>query len=308
MEVLISVVSPVYKAEGIVHELVSRVRAELTKITNDFEIILVNDGSPDNSWEEIKVEAKNDSRVRAVNLSRNFGQHQALLCALELSKGTYVIAMDCDLQNNPKYIGTLYSEIQKGYDLVYTSNKRTGHSKRKNLFTLLFNWVFNFLVDNPKEFANSNVGTFSILSRKVVDAFCSVDDYQRHYLKILRWLGFNSSTIEIKHEKRFHGTSSYTISKLFAHAINGITYQSDKLLRLNITIGFIIASTAFIAGLIIVIMYFWQGFLSGWTSVIVTLFLMLGLILISIGILGLYIGKIFDQVKKRPKYVISEIE
>ncbi|NEN23406.1 glycosyltransferase family 2 protein [Cryomorpha ignava] len=304
---LISVVSPVYRAEGIVAELVSRTKKALSEITEEYEILLVNDGSPDNSWEEIRAEANLDQRVKGINLSRNFGQHQALLCALQLSKGDYVVAMDCDLQDNPEFIPELFLEIQKGFDLVYTSKKRIGHSRNKNVFAFLFNKVFNYLIDSPQQASSSDVGTYSILSRKVVDAFCQVNDYERHYLMTLRWLGFDSSTITISHNKRKTGRSSYTFGKLLLHAINGITYQSDKLLRLNITVGFIIATVAFLAGLIIIILYFTQGFLSGWTSMIVTLFFMLGVLLISVGILGIYIGKIFDQVKDRPKFIIKEI-
>ncbi|MGB6035333.1 MAG: glycosyltransferase, partial [Cryomorphaceae bacterium] len=126
------------------------------------------------------------------------------------------------------------------------------------------------------------------------------------YLMTLRWLGFRSTVVDVPHEQRKIGKSSYTLSKLLIHAIEGITYQSDKLLRLNITVGFIIAAMSFIGGLVVVALYFTHGFLSGWTSLIVTLFFMLGIILISIGILGMYIGKIFDQVKNRPKFIVQQ--
>ncbi len=302
----ISIVSPVYYAEKIVAELTRRLIDSLEPITPNFEIILVNDGSQDGSWEAIQAAGQKDSRVKGYNLSRNFGQHQAIFCGLQMSQGNYTIVIDCDLQDNPAYIPQLYETVKQGYDLVYTAKKNREHAWHKNVTAKIFNAIFNFLVDNKSEETNDRVGSLSILSRKVVDAFCSVDDYERHYLMTLRWVGFKSTTILIDHDKRFEGKSTYTWKKLINHAINGITFQSDKLLRLNITIGFIIASLALLAGLVIIALYFIQGFMSGWTSLIVTLFFIYGTILISFGIVGLYIGKIFDQVKNRPKYIVSE--
>lgn len=302
----ISIVSPVYNAEAILDELVKRIIPQVESITSRYELVLVNDGSRDNSWEKLVELATANQNIKAINLSRNFGQHQALTCALASAKGDYVIAMDCDLQDNPKYIPELYAEIQKGYDVVYTSKKRSGHSRRKNLSAYLFNKIFNYLIDNPEETTSDGVGTLSIISRKVVDAFCAVNDYERLYLMTLRWLGFKSSTIAIEHDKRYAGKSSYTFKRLINHALNGITYQSDKLLRLNISVGFVIAIAAMFGAGIIILLYFINGFMNGWASLMVTLFFMLGTILMSIGILGLYIGKIFDQVKGRPKYVVSE--
>lgn len=302
----ISIVSPVYNAEDIVDVLVDRVLAEIENITTEYEIVLVNDGSSDESWNRIHSRAQQNVKVKAINLSRNFGQHQALTCGLQLSKGDYVVVMDCDLQENPRYILPLYQEIKKGYDIVYTTRKRLGHSYRKNIATYLFNGVFNYLVNRPNETTRGDVGTLSIINRKVVNAFCTIGDYERLYLMTLRWMGFNSSEITIEHDKRYSGKSTYTFKKLIDHAIIGITYQSAKLLKLNITVGFIIAIFALVAAAIVIAMYFISGFMNGWASLIVTMFFMLGALLMSIGILGLYIGKIFDQVKGRPKFIISE--
>lgn len=301
----ISIVSPVYLAEKIVDQLVKQIAREVSKLTTDFEIILVEDGSPDNSWEKIVENCQKYDFVKGVKLSRNFGQHPAVTAGLDLAEGDYVVVMDCDLQDDPKYIAQLLNKSQEGFDIVFTHKEGRKHSFFKNATATIFNYIFNYLIDNKRFKGSNNVGSYSLLTRKVVLAFRRFNDYQRHYLMVLRWLGYSHAFIKIKHLERFEGKSSYNLKTLVEHAIQGITSQSDKLLRLNIYVGFIIAFIAFIAGVIIISLYFTSGLMNGWTSLIVTLFFALGIILISIGIVGIYIGKIFEQVKDRPKYLID---
>lgn len=302
---LISVVSPVYKAGKIVPELIRRITEEVSLITTDFEIILVEDGSPDNSWEMIAEGCRKDKRVKGIKLSRNFGQHHAITAGIELAKGDYVVVMDCDLQDDPVYIKTLYAQAQAGYDIVYTQKKQRKHSFWKNLTANIFNRIFNYLVDNKNWKGSGSVGSYSMLSRKVVNAFCSFSDYQRHYLNVLRWLGFNSTYVEIEHRERYEGKSSYTLSKLLIHALNGITSQSDKLLRINVMIGIMLSLLTFLSILVIIVLYFTNGFMSGWASLITIILFSTGILLTSIGISGIYIGKTFEQSKNRPKYIID---
>lgn len=305
-EPFISIVSPVYKAEKIVYELVRQIEIEVVKITKNYEIILIEDCSPDNSWEAIQKIASSNSHIRAVRFSRNFGQHVAIKTGLKLSKGDCCIIMDCDLQDDPKYISNLVYKWKEGYDIVYTKKHSRAHSKFKNISAILFNKLFNYLVENELNKTSNNVGSFSLISRKVIEAFNRYNDYQFHYLMVLRWLGFASSYIEIEHQKRFEGKSSYNFSKLVDHAIIGIVYQSDKLLKLSIYLGFIFSGVSIISVLFVVIRYFISGFQSGWASLFVLISLSTGLLLISMGILGLYIGKMFEQVKQRPQYVIDK--
>lgn len=301
----ISIVIPVYGAEKIVDELLKRLHKSLLEITNDYEIILVDDRSPDNGWAKMVEGAKKDKRVKLIRLSRNFGQHYALSAGIEKSTGNYVITMDCDLQDNPDYIGELYSKAREGFGIVYTSKKRTGHGWFKNLFANAYFKIYNWLSDNSHK-ATKDVGSYLIMERKVADAFISVKDYHRHYLLILKWLGFSSTYISIEHSKRFEGKSSYNFSKLVTHALNGITSQSVKLLHLSITIGFIIFLISIGLGLIIILSYFLRGYQQGWTSLFVLLLFSTGLILMSIGISGIYIGKTFEQSKNRPLFIIDE--
>ena len=302
----ISVVSPVYKSEKIIPELVKRIVEALSGITDNFEIILVEDGSPDNCWHKIEDEARKDERIKGIKLSRNFGQHFAITAGLEKAKGDYVVVIDCDLQDDPVYIPLLYEKAKEGFDIIYTFKSARKHSFLKNITARFFNKIFNYLIDNKTFKSHKNVGSYSMLSRKAVNAFNSFNDYQRHYLMVLRWLGFSSTYVEIKHKNRFQGKSSYNFSKLIIHAINGITSQSDKLLRTNVFLGMILSLLSFLSIIVIILAYFLNGFMSGWASLIVVLLFSTGVILTSIGISGIYIGKTFEQTKNRPKYIIDK--
>lgn len=300
----ISIISPVYKAANIVDKLVEEIVKYVSEITSNYEIILVEDGSPDNSWEKIEENCKKNGKVKGVKLSRNFGQHFAITAGLNESKGDYVIVMDCDLQDNPKYIIDLVNKAKSGFDIVYTSKLERKHSVFKNVTSMFFFKIFNYLTENQT--GNSSIGAYSLLSRKVVNAFCSINDTHRHYLMILRTLGFAATQIPIIHDKRFEGKSSYNLSKLINHALDGITSQSDKLLRISISVGFLFCIISIATAIYTVAKYLIIGALPGYTSLTSLISLSTGLILLSIGVVGMYIGKIFEQVKNRPLYFIDK--
>lgn len=302
----IAVVSPVYKSSESIREFVQKVEKHLKDISPQYEIILVNDGSPDNSWEIMRELSAANQKIKSIKLSRNFGQHPAIYCGLQHSRAYAVIVMDCDLQEDPKYIRDLYQKYKEGYDIVYTLKRQRKHTVWKNIATRFFTKIYNYLLDNKSLQNNENVGSYSLISRKVVQAFMNFKDYQFHYLIVLRWLGFRSAYIEIEHLPRKHGKSSYNFKKLFEHALVAIVFQSDKLLRLNIYLGFFISLLSFIAGIIIIINYFLHGYAHGWTSIFVLILFSLGILLFSLGIVGLYIGKMFDQTKNRPVFIVDE--
>jgi glycosyltransferase involved in cell wall biosynthesis len=300
----LSIVSPVYNAEKIVDELIRRISAEAEQITPDYEIVLVEDGGPDNSWARIKENCLANPKVKGIKLSRNFGQQYAISAGLDNASGEWVVVMDCDLQDNPKYIKDLLKKAQEGYDIIYTTKLKRTHNFFKNFFAKIYFIIFNYLTDNQS--ADDKTGAYSILNRKVVDAFCSIKDSHRHYLMILRILGFRSATITIEHEKRFEGSSSYNFFKLVKLALNGIVSQSDKLLRVSISIGFTLFAVSMVWAAYLVLLYFTGDPPPGYTSLMAMLLLSTGLILMSIGVAGIYIGKIFEQVKGRPLYFIEE--
>jgi len=302
----ISVVTPVYKSEKSIEEFATRVINSISSITDDYEIVFVNDASPDNSWDIIQKLAQNNPKIKGISLSRNFGQHPAIFCGLQHCQGNVAIVMDCDLQEDPKYIPQLYNKYKEGFDIIYTFKENRKHAIWKNIFTKLFSYVYNYLIDNKSLSNHESVGSYSLISRKVINEFLRFKDCQFHYLIILRWLGFKSSYIKIEHLERKHGKSSYNFKRLFEHALVAIVFQSDKLLRLNIYIGFITASISFILGLIIIMLYFVKGFAPGWPSLFVLILFATGTILFSLGIVGIYIGKMFEQTKQRPIFVIDK--
>lgn len=302
----LSVVSPVYRAEKIVPELVRQVSEALRQITPDYEILLVEDGSPDNSWDAIEKACTENPYVKGIRLSRNFGQHYAITAGIHNAEGDYVIVMDCDLQDDPAYIKDLYKKAIEGYDIVYTVKEERKHSFIKNITARVFNSIFNWLIDNKSWKSSSQVGSYSMLSRKVVESFRNYKDYRRHYLMILRWLGYRSAFVQIEHKQRFEGKSSYNLSKLLHHAIDGITSQSDKLLRMTVVLGFFMSIAAFLGGLYIFIRSLISPFQSGWASLSILILFVGGLIITTIGISGIYIGKIFEQTKGRPLFIIDK--
>ena len=302
----LSVVSPVFLAEGIVDELVKRITEEVSKITQDYEIILVEDGSEDKSWQKIEDNCKTDKRIKGIKLSRNFGQHYAITAGLSESIGDYVIVLDCDLQENPKYFHELLKKAKDGFDIVLTVHNNREHGIIKNIFSKSFHRVFNWLIRNKRLNSGAQYGALSILSRKVVNAYLKINDYHRHYLSIIRWLGYSKTEITIHHELRFSGKSTYSFRKLISLAIDGIISQTERLLRFSIYTGFTFALIGFSSILYIIYLFYLQGFQSGWASMVVLIIFSTGLILMSLGIIGIYIGKVFEQTKERPLYLIDK--
>jgi dolichol-phosphate mannosyltransferase len=302
----VSVLSPVYLGERCVPELVERLRESLARITQNYEIVLVEDGSPDRSWHSIQEACRSDGRVKGIRLSRNFGQTCALTAGLTAVRGRYVVVLDCDLQDDPEYIPDLLSAAQRGCDIVYTLKRQRRHVGLKNLFGKLFHGVFNMPVADKKFRSNKVIGNYSVLSRRAVDAFLAFGEYHRNYLCILRRLGFDAAYVEIDHRERPYGTSSYSMSRLLRVAIDAITSETDRLLYLSIGVGLAFVAISFLAAAYVVIAYFVHGFREGWASVFVLILVSTGAILTSLGVTGVYVGKIFEQTKNRPLFLVRE--
>lgn len=305
--VQISVVVAVYNASETLGILINSLSETIPSFEQYYEVILVDDGSEDDSWQIIQKHSGLDYQIKGIKLSRNFGQHNAISAGLRFSQGEYVVVMDCDMQDSPTDIEALYEKIKQGYEIVYTLREQRFHSRFRNIGSFIFNYIFNLLLDSKAQSSSYNIGTFSIITRKVVNAFLSVNDHNRHYLIILRWLGFRSDIIKIDHHPRLAGQSTYTVSKLIRHAINGIVSQSNKLLTLSIFAGLLFCCASFLGIIGLLFLYFSHGFKEGWTSVIILLLFSTGLLMMSLGIVGLYIGKVFDQVKNRPLFFVDRV-
>lgn len=302
----ISVVSPVFEAAELVGELVRQIRDQLVALGVSYEIVLVDDGSSDESWLAIKAECMRDPAIKGVKLTRNFGQHYALTAGLQTAKGRYVIVMDCDLQDDPKYIPDLYDLAAQGARIVYTRKRTRAHKGVKNAFGKLFHRVLNALKGQKTDSSENGIGNYSLLSRDVVDAFLAFGDYHRHYLGILRWLAFDAAYLPIEHSPRPVGKSSYSLRKLVREAVNGITSQSDRLLYASVIFGIAIFGLSLIGVAYILVAYFVSGFQEGWASVAVLILSSTGILMFSLGITGIYIARIFEQTKGRPLFVVQE--
>ena len=301
----ISVVTPVYGCSKSLDKLYERLLKTLTEITEEFEIIMVNDASPDNAWPAIKKLALHDERVKGINFSRNFGQHRAITAGLDYAQGDWVVVMDCDLQDQPEEIAKLYAKAQEGYDIVF--GRRI--SRQDNIFKRMSSKVFYKIFDYFTETNTDNsVANFSIISKKVLHSIREFKEQNRSYALFVNLLGFKRIDIEIEHAKRDEGKSSYTFSKLVNLAIDGIVSQSNKPLKLLIKFGFIISFSALVYAMWLIIRYMMYGIsVEGWTSVMVSIYLISGLMFLNLGFIGLYIGKIFDETKNRPLYIIDEL-
>ena len=299
----ISVVSPVYQAEKIIQEFIQQVKKELVKITTHYEIILVEDCGPDNSWEVIKNQCSIHPFVKGIRLSRNFGQHYAISAGIKKAKGDNIVLMDCDLQDNLKDIIKLFNERKKGFEIIFTKRLNRKHSIMKSFNSFLYNKLFTIF--SEKKY-NVDTGSLVLFSKKVADEFNKLEEKDRLYIQLLKWVGFKTTTVEVEHNERYEGESSYNFIGLLKLGIQGWTSHSNKLLLLNIYIGLTLSFLSFLGGFLIVLRHYFYEFQVGWPSIIVTILFSTGLILSSIGIVGIYIGKIFEQAKNKPLYIIDE--
>ena len=299
---IISVVIPVYKAEDCLNELYNRLVKSLSTISNDFEIILVEDCGGDRSWDIIVELAKQDQRVKGIQFSRNFGQHYGITAGLNHSDGDWVVVMDCDLQDRPEEIPRLYAKAQEGYDVVLARRGRRKDPMFKSLTSWLFYKVFSYLADINYD---GQVGNFRIISRKVVENFRLMGEELRFFGGLIDWMGFPTTSVDIKHDTRSAGKSTYTFRKLWKLASETIIAYSDKPLRLSVNFGFLIAVCSFIYGFYIIARFIIYGSsIMGWSSMMVSLYFIGGIIIYNLGIIGIYLGKIFNETKKRPLYII----
>jgi polyisoprenyl-phosphate glycosyltransferase len=299
----LSIVSPVYRAEKIVDKLVEEIHASVKTITDDYEIILVEDGSPDNSWEKIETICKKDPKVKGIKLSRNFGQHPAISAGLEVSTGEWIVVMDCDLQDRPLEIPRLYAKAKEGFDTVLAQREYRQDSFLKKLSSRIFYKIFSYLTDTKQD---NTVANFGIYHQKVIKAILNLGDRIRFFPTMVQWVGFRKTYLPVQHDERFDGKSSYSWKSLLNLAFNTIVSFSDKPLRLTIRLGLWISLLSSLLGVLYVYQYFTGKIqVLGFASLIITLFFLFGLIIFILGIIGIYIGKTFEQVKKRPNHIID---
>jgi dolichol-phosphate mannosyltransferase len=237
-----------------------------------------------------------------VRLSRNFGQHAAITAGLAAARGDWAIVMDCDLQDPPEEIPRLWAKAEEGYDIVYGRRKSKPTSAIRRLAARLYFKGMNFFTGAG---IDGEFGSFSLISRDVIDGFLRFRDQDRHYVFILHWLGFDWAAVDYEPARRYEGESSYSMGHLLKHAVNGVFFQTTVLLRWIVYFGFVLSSLGALLAAYFIAARVAGSAYPGWTSIAVIMLLASGFIIASTGITGLYIGKVFDQVKDRPLFIVD---
>ncbi|SFE22233.1 dolichol-phosphate mannosyltransferase [Lentibacillus persicus] len=301
---LISTVVPVFGCKSCLKELCRRVITTIESIPADVEIILVNDASPDNAWATIQELHEQDKRIMGIDLARNFGQHHAITAGLDYSSGDWTVVMDCDLQDRPEEIKKLYEKAQEGYEVVFAKRVERQDNWFKKKTSQLFYRVYDYFSGTASD---HTVANFSISQRKVIEAYRGMREQNRFFPLFIQWMGYETGNVPVKHDARVEGNTGYNLKKLITLATDAIISQSNKPLRLSIQFGFLLALGSLVYGLYLFIRYFFlDQHVQGWTSVMVSIYFIGGLIFFNFGVLGLYIGKIFNETKNRPLYLIRK--
>ena len=300
----VSVVAPVLNERECLPEFHRRIVKVLEGVRRSFEIILVDDGSRDDSWARIVALSAADTRVKGVRFTRNFGQHHALSAGLERARGEWVVLMDCDLQDRPEALPSLLEKAVAGCDVVLArrANRTDGRFKRatSRVFYALLNRLAEIHID-------PSTANFGVYHRRVVAALTSFPEHHRFIPGLLSWSGYPTSYVDVEHWTRHAGHTAYDFKRMFRLATGVVLAHSDKPLRLSIHLGFLMAALS-LGGVAWLVLrkLLWALPVPGWTSVMVSLFFIGGLLIANMGMVGVYIGRIFDEVKARPMYVARE--
>ncbi len=302
----LSIVAPVFNEPStVVDALTGRIAAAVVGITDDYEIVLIDDGSRRETWVAISGAAARDSRVVGFRFARNFGQHVAISAGLDKADGDWVVVMDSDLQDRPEVIPELYAKASEGYDVVFVKRQLRPETLLYRIGARCFYKLLNVL--SGQEY-NRLYGNFSIISRKVVLAFRSLPESSRFYGGMLSWLGFSEASILAQHGSRQAGSSSYNVKRRVFWALKLIIGFSTRLLYFSISLGFFLALLSLVMGSAILFekVVSPEKPLPGWPSVFTAVLFIGGVTNIALGIVGVYIARIFEETKRRPLYVVSE--
>ena len=302
----LSVVIPFYNEENMIQKMYDELVKEINQITKaEFEIIFINDGSKDRTFERMLAIAAGDSRVKYISFSRNFGKEAGTIAGLEYATGEAVILMDGDLQHPPAMLPQMIEAYEQGYDVVSARRTRTGEKPHRTFLAKHFYKLANKMMDIE---LMDGVSEFRLFSRKVVNAIISMQEYNRFSKGIFAWIGFNEKVIEYENQVRTVGETKYSLKFSLNYAIQGILSFNDKPLRMCINFGLfcLLISLVYVLWTFIQYLIVPDSLVSGYFTTIFSVVLFGGIQLISIGVLGEYIGKIYYEVKKRPHYLVDQ--
>jgi len=304
MNKTISIVIPIYNEEYILRELINKLGSSVRELPFSFELVFINDGSCDNSLNILLDISNEDRRVRIIDLSRNFGHQQAISAGIDHVDSDAVILMDADMEDDPEDLPLLINKWQEGYDVVYAVRKSRKVSVLKNACFHLFHSLNKFFSDVPVE----NAGIFGIMDRKVINEIKRLKEKSRYIPGLRSWVGFKQTSVVLERGKRYDAKSRVHFSKLINLACNSYFGFSKKPIRLASFFGFLFSFVSFIAALFVVIFQLVFRFrVSGWASLATILLFVSSMQFICIGVMGEYIGRIFDEVKDRPLYVVRGV-
>lgn len=297
---------PVYKCGECLEELSTQICSAMSSFTSSYEVIFVDDGCPMNGWTFIQREVSKRKHFKGIRLSRNFGQHVAISAGLDSVHSNWIVVMDGDLQDNPADIPRFYNKALEGYDIVVGIARRRNSSYRKELGSRLFYYLLRRL--SRLDFA-SRTGNFGIYSARSIQCVRSMKEQNQSFGLFMGWIGFNRAEVEVSRSDRLSGKSSYSLFENAKSALRNLVSNSNRLMDWMIRLGFVMSATSLSAGFLLVFrrLFIAPSTAAGWSSVIVSLYFSTGLIVGCLGIVGIYIGKIFDQVKDRPLYFVQEV-
>jgi dolichol-phosphate mannosyltransferase len=297
---LLSVVAPIYNEEQTLPEFYSRVSRALEDLP--FELVLVDDGSTDGSAEILARLASEDPRVRVLSLSRNFGHQNALTAGLDYASGSAVVMLDADLQDPPELILTMLDEWRKGSDVVYAVRQ---HREGESWFKLTTaNWFYKLFGKLTQVGLENNSGDFRLLDRRPLDSLRTMRERSRFLRGMTVWVGYRQASVPYQRDRRYAGTTKYTLPKMLRFSVDAILSFSHRPLQLATLLGFGISTLAFLAIPVVIILRLLHSYLPGFGTVTIVILLLGGIQLIAIGIIGEYVGRIYDEVKGRPLYVV----
>ena len=301
---LISVVVPCYNEEKVIGMTYDELRAALAALTEDYEIIFVNDGSRDGTMAQLKAFAGRDSHVKYISFSRNFGKEAAMLAGLRFAGGDYTVILDADLQHPPALIAEMLQYAREGYDQVIAKRDRTGDSRSGMFFARMYYRMVDRLTDVK---LTDGIGDFRMLSRKALDALLTMNEYNRFSKGLFSWIGFKEKIISYPNRQRAAGESKWSFGALVKYGVDGVLSFNNKPLRFCFVLGAAAIGVSLIYLLSLFLSIVFKGIdLPGYFTTIFTICLFGGVQLISIGIIGEYIGRIYYEVKRRPHFLIDE--
>jgi len=299
---VISIVVPCFNEEEILPQTLSRVHAAGQTTGLSYEILLVDDGSADRTWEIIAAQAQHDARVRGVRLSRNFGHQMALTAGLERARGSEVLVIDADLQDPPELLGVMLAKRAEGFDVVYGQRRsRAGETWFKLATSKLFYRLIGYLAEVP---IPPDTGDFRLMSRRAVDAFLLLPETSRFIRGMVAWIGYAQVAVPYDRQARTAGKTKYSLGRMLRFSVDAVTGFSIKPLRAASLASAGLLGAAFLITLWALITWLGHGTVRGWTSLIVTILLVGGVQTLILGIIGEYIGRLFLEVKRRPLYLI----